>query len=548
MKSIIVPVMLVVLALGLRIWGIEFGLPYTYHYDEHFYVNTAAKLGAGVINNPPYAATGLSNILFLEYAGYFLVGIVLQFFSSAQAFEAAFRNDPTAFYLLGRTTSAVLGSITVFALYFLGVALAGRAVGTIAAAFLAVTFLHVRDSHYSVPDVGMGFFVIFAVSIAALGVKHRDRRYIYLASLVGGFAEAMKWTALPVAFSLAWAAFVIGHDGKTAYIAKRLQIIVLCSGLFITGFVLGSPQILVNPTPYLNECLGQYRAGLTGGFDAWQVDTLPGWLFYGKTMLYGVGPLLLALGFVGAMRRSVLAMKTGERMSILLLSFPLSYFLLIGSTQHYFARYALPLIPFIALFAAEMVVVTAAYMRTRSSQYGLAITVVIAAAAIAQPLAYSVQHDLLLTREDTREEAKRWIEDNIPSGSSIATDWPTHGPPLSTAARPRPNSSRTYALTEVGGTGLSDHPILWYREQGFDYLIATSYIYELSLVNKSKDMARREFYALLDKELKLVKEFRPYRVDYDPPFVFDELYGPIISLWERDRPGPTIKVYKVNGS
>jgi hypothetical protein len=146
---------IVTLALGLRVWGTSFGLPYIYHFDEHFYVNTALNLGAGVINNPPCAATGLSNISFGEYAGYYVVGRIFGEFSSPQDLEAAYRSDPTVFYLLGRLTTALLGAATVVALYALGKAAAGPTTGLWAAGFLAVSLLHVRDSHYSVPDIAM---------------------------------------------------------------------------------------------------------------------------------------------------------------------------------------------------------------------------------------------------------------------------------------------------------------------------------------------------------------------------------------------------------
>ena len=93
-------VIIILVAFVLRIWGIGFGLPYVYHYDEHFYINTALNLGAGVFNNPPYAPVGLSNILFLEYAIYFVFGRLGGIFASAQQFELAYRADPTIFYLL----------------------------------------------------------------------------------------------------------------------------------------------------------------------------------------------------------------------------------------------------------------------------------------------------------------------------------------------------------------------------------------------------------------------------------------------------------------
>jgi len=96
------------IALFLRLWGARFGLPYVYHVDEHYYVNTALNLGAGVLNNPPYAPVGFSNILFPKYAAYFVLGRVQGYFASAQQFEAAYRADPTIFYWLARLTTAVL--------------------------------------------------------------------------------------------------------------------------------------------------------------------------------------------------------------------------------------------------------------------------------------------------------------------------------------------------------------------------------------------------------------------------------------------------------
>lgn len=536
------------LALGLRIWGIEFGLPYVYHFDEHFYVNTALNLGAGVLNSPPYASTGLPNILFGGYAGYYVVGKALGHFASPQDFEAAYRSDPTVLYLMGRLTTAVLGVATVLALYLLARTVAGPTMGLMTAGFLAVSFLHVRDSHYSVPDVAMAFFVVLAAGLAAVGVRHAKRRYTYLAGAAGGLAVAMKWTGFPVAIAVWWASLCTESEARTGTVGKLLnRNIVFTALLFASGFAFGSLQILVNPTPYLNEALGQYGAGQVGGFEMWQVDTLPGWLFYGKTLLYGVGVVLLALAIAGGLRRLILVVKTGDKMSFLLLSFPLTYYLLMGSTRHYFARYALPLVPFITLFAAEAITTAAAWAGVRRARLGWGLAALLVVAAIAQPLAQSIRHDVLLTRQDTRTLAKQWIEATIPEGTKIATDWPVHGPPLSTLERMAPYSTKVYDVTIVRGTGLSGHPIAWYREQGFDYLIASSFIYDISLVYEDQDAERRAFYASLGDRLELVKEFRPYKGDAEPAFIFDEIYGPVVSLWQRERPGPTIKVYKVDG-
>jgi hypothetical protein len=31
-------------------------------------------------------------------------------------------------------------------------------------------------------------------------------------------------------------------------------------------------------------------------------------------------------------------------------------------------------------------------------------------------------------------------------------------------------------------------------------------------------------------------------------FIFDELYAPAISLWQRQRPGPTITIFRIDGN
>lgn len=537
--------LLLLLALVLRIWGIRFGLPYLYHYDEHFYVNTALKLGAGVLNNPPYAATGLSNILFVEYAAYFVVGKLSGAFANATEFEAVFRSDPTVFYLLARLTTAFLGTATVLVVYWLGVRSTRRTTGLVAALLLSASLLHVRDSHYAVPDVAMSFFVLLASTLAYAGLQRHRRSYLYGAALAGGLAMAMKWTAAVVLAPVILASVFEACKTRSWLAAMFSRQTILCVLLYVLGFALASPQILINPAPYVQEAIGQYNAGQTGGFEIWQVDIVSGWHFYLKTLQYGLGPVLLVLSLSGLAMRAARAVMRRDQTSVVLMAFPLLYFIVMGVTRHYFARYALPLIPFAALFAAEAIMALGAWLSARSSGMGRVMVAGLVLVALVQPLAASVRHGVLLARTDTRTLAKDWIEQNIPEGAKIAMDWPTHGPPLSTPKLATPYSQRVYDVTLMGGAGLSDHPLDWYRENGFDYLIASSFIYQIPLVLMEQDQGRAAFYASLDHELAGVQEFHATNDGSEPDFIFDEIYGPAISLWERERPGPTIKIFRI---
>jgi hypothetical protein len=164
---------------------------------------------------------------------------------------------------------------------------------------------------------------------------------------------------------------------------------------------------------------------------------------------------------------------------------------------------------------------------------------------VFQPLSQSIRHDILLTRRDTRTLAKEWIEAHIPTGNKIAVDWPVLSPPLYGTWSLVPYSDKQYDITVIGERGLPRHPIAWYREHEFDYLIASSFVYNIRWISKELDAERQAYYVALEQEHELIQVFNPYASDAELPFIYNEMYGPAINLWQRQRPGPTIKVYKI---
>jgi hypothetical protein len=535
------------LAVVLRVWGVGYGLPYPYHVDEPTYVSAALNLGAGTIGKQPNP-TGYSNILFGEFAAYYLAGRVTGLFPSTAAFEQAYRSDPSVFLLLGRLTSILLGAATVLVVYGLGKRSANQSIGgLLAALFLAVSFLHVRDSHYGVPDVPATFFISLSVLLCLLAAQTRAKKYFALAAATTAYAIATKWNVWPVMIPLIIAA-IMGLRAPSPRANRRAwwSIMIVVAMFFFIGFALGGFELMLKPGVYLEYALREAQAGEAGGFGYWQIDTLPGWLFYGKTLLYGIGPVLLILTALGLTHRIRMVVKERDTTSLLLIAFPVLYFLFMGATQHYFARYTLPLVPFAAVLAADIIAATVMRWRPGRERLATGLTIGVVAIAIALPFVNSLQHDALLVQTDTRTLAKEWIEANIPAGAKLAADWQTHTPPLSTLDRPAPGNSETvYDVQYMGGTGLFEHTLDWYRQQGYGYLITSSFIDNIPLVVAQQNVERNAFYASLPQKLTLIKQFSATGDGSEPPFVFDEIYGPFISLWQRERPGPTIRIYQV---
>ena len=540
---------ILIFSAGLRIWGISFGLPYRYHPDEPQHVVAAARMLAEQrleppeFNNPPF----YKYILMGADAAYVGAGFLVGKYESIGEFVQSIEVDPSPLYQLGRFVSAIAGTLTVWVTYLVGSKSLAPRIGIIAAAFLAVAFLPVRDSHFATNDSVLTLLVSVSMLGSVLIVRRGDDRSYGLAAVAGGLAFATKYTGVFTIVPLIAAHFLGSGIGSQIPRSLKVRRLVGALAIWLLSSVIGSPAFLLNPGKVIDDVGRSIYSYGRLGFAGWQVGSSSGFLFYVESLAWGIGIVLLALLVVGI----VLSIFRHDSEQIVLLAFPVPLIAFMGMQDMYFARFILPAIPMmmvLAAFAAEEVTVAVLARTNLQESQGNALPLALARVVgigMVQPTAASIQYGNLLTRLDTRTIAKAWIEENIPSGSKIAIDWPHHGPPLSTSEEPEPASSAEYDVTIVGGKGLSDHPLAWYAAEDFDYLIASSFIYEIPLLDKDADLARRGFYSSLDEDLERIQVFRPTRDGIDPPFIFDEVIGPAISIWQRIMPGPTLKIYEL---
>src|SRR5438874_11831529 len=170
---------LFVVALSLRLWGINFGLPAEYRPDEDVTVGRAMGVLHGVLN--PHFADWPHLYFYLAAAWLAplrLIGMV---------------SDPASGYLGVRVLDALLGSLTVLLVFEFGRRAYGWLAGFFGAAALAVAFLHVRDSHFGTLDIPLSLVSVAAMYVAYRTLQSRGFRPLLINGITLGVAASLKY-------------------------------------------------------------------------------------------------------------------------------------------------------------------------------------------------------------------------------------------------------------------------------------------------------------------------------------------------------------------
>jgi 4-amino-4-deoxy-L-arabinose transferase-like glycosyltransferase len=540
-KLILIVLVLTLAALLLRLWGVGFGLPYEYHIDEHFYYPHAWTMGQGEFNLPDQSH-GPS-----LYLGLLLLGQKsMQVAAFPQLSNADFGllrdTNPWPYLLSARVISALLGALTIPIVFLLARRYREYKTGLVAAAIMTVLFFHVRDSHFGVPDTLTTLFTALAGWLALRAYQTRRASDVLGAGLAAGIATGAKYTSAIVFVSILLAVLLQKIPWR-----RRAGLIALSVLGLIAGFVIGYPNILINPAAFIKD-ISFLSIRVGAGFEGWRIVPDNSAVFYLDTLVWSTGIVAMILTGLGLLAAIVRRQAAG----LILGAFPVLYFITLSLSQGHFGRYLLPMLPFTVVLMADAGwnVLPALIRRTsqnspRLMRLAQPIGLVALLAVLIPNLLNSVRFDWILTQADTRTLAKQWIESNLPAGTRIAIEWPYHTPPLSNGYETPPESTREYWLDRVWGFGLADRPLEQYQSDGTQFIIATSFVRNIPVADPQDEERRQQFYAQLPHVLKRIQTFSPRCDGGEPTFIFDQLYGPAVDLWAQCLAGPQIDIYQV---
>ncbi len=381
--------LVIAVALILRLVGIDWGLPGPARYWSHHPDESQVVVAAQSLN--PFA--GEFKTGFYNYGqGFLLAGSIVSRVGATLGLSAPQPTGlpPTAATLLWfRLVSAVAGTLSVVWLISAGSRLYDRRIGVMAGGLLAVSPLAVQHAHFATVDVFASAATILAVRFAAPPAGKASPTSFAFAGLASGIAAGTKYNA-GLILSAVVAAWWISKPRSAGALAAAAA----CAGI---GFLAACPGALLEPGRFLEDLRFEARHMGAGSEDIF-AGTLPGWLHHGLANLpWAMGPV----GAAGVLCGAWVAARSRNGSDAVIASAIIPYWLLIGAAQVKFARYLLPIMPFLCLWAA-------ASLRSVPVR-ALHPVRVLAGVAIVSALAMAIAFDRLFVAPDTREIALGWL-------------------------------------------------------------------------------------------------------------------------------------------
>ena len=440
-------------ALVVRFYAIGWSLPYVEHGDESAIMAAVVLMLRNDDLHPhTFVYPSLCYYLFAAVGKVHLWwGIRNGIYASAQdlPLQSYLYTTAPGLYLWGRTVVALLSATTVPLLYLLGRRMFDARIGLLAAALLALAAFHVEHSHYLTTDAATGLWVVLSLLGAWRVVTTGDWSGYVLGGTGVGLAAGTKYNAGVVALGL-----VVAHllHWRLAGLHRSFVRLVAAGIISLCAFLVTTPYALLDWAQFRSDL--HYDAIHYGG--GWHGDFMGRWPFgeYARFILRDslrvTGGAMMLLGL------PLLVRRFGHQVALLLAVIG-AQVVLVASQSVHFVRNLLPVFPLLVLLAAAgAVALTDRLSRRNTGRIALAVL----AAGLLLPQARETGWKLRYwSRPHTAALVTQQLQ-ALPQGLRFAVEM---------NQSMFPNNPVVFAVEQV-----IEHPLDWYRRQGYRYLVTNS--------------------------------------------------------------------------
>ncbi len=449
--AVILPLILVA-ALALRLYGLDWDNGNFYHPDERSFLLRAACMHSVLTESPgwdscqspelPPDRPGFPGVgaFFDKDASplnphWFPLGSILIYLLVAVRFLLGLFMDGVGLNdlaLAGRLLAAFADTATTALVFLLGRRLFGSAAGLLAAALTAFAVVAVQLAHFYRPEP----FVLLLAPLAfwwMLNALDRNRLSDHaVLGVVIGATFAFRGSSLPMLapvaltyLTLAWRQRAMDEPAALAFQRIARPAALAASAGILTFFIL-QPYAILDYRQYLGDLAGQVNLVGNAGSVPFTLQyvgaPLTGLYELRQTTVWGLG-LPLGIAAWGGLAVSAVAAFLRPRVGEWLLLSWVAVFLIsvVPLFEVKFLRYVAPVLPVLILLGSRWLVEGRRFAQARSRALGYAAGVLIAV-ILAATAFYALAFVNAYRHDHPGEQASAWMNENAPAGAIILTD------------------------------------------------------------------------------------------------------------------------------
>ena len=287
--------------------------------------------------------------LFLAEWVLFSFGYLLGLFKSIIEFDTMRLNNLSLFLFLGRFIVMLFSMGTTYLVYEIGKKFKDKNMGIIAMFFLGFNYLYFRESRFLYYNIPVSFFITLAfLFILNIFLYARKRDYI-LAGLIIGAGTALHYQGIFGLVPLLTAHFLRSDSGS---FLKRMASRKLWFSLFLMPlvFIICTPYVIWEFNIFIERLYWQLAR--LNHIKAVQLVFFPrinGYIDY-LSMFLKYDMLISILAFLG------IIICVNNKKGILLLSFPIFFYICYGKAAEVHPEWITPVLPFLALLSAYFLI------------------------------------------------------------------------------------------------------------------------------------------------------------------------------------------------
>lgn len=344
--------LILILAFFIRFGTINQGLPYFYNEDEAHHFNRIVKMvQAGTFDPKYFHKPSLHFYLRMPIvAASFLWNVSkgnirkieeIDTTSKSGVAGYAFSATHPSIVKWNRAFSLFLSVISVLLIYLICAVLGMPAFFSLSAAALgALSPAWIQESSVIGVDVFVVFFCLLTSLFSLLNLKTRQSIFLLLSSICAGLAIGSKYNALPIVLVPSLCA-VFGVSG----VAGAVWVLVIS----LTTFFVTSPFIFAHIPMFLNDFAYEIWHYKIAGHEGHMAN--PGWdqiQFYSN---WFSSQALSTVTCISALLGVLLGFKLDKKNWVILITFPIIYFLMMSMQRANFTRNVIVLIPYLCILS-----------------------------------------------------------------------------------------------------------------------------------------------------------------------------------------------------